>query len=240
MIEYIIGTGFHARPGRGQEWFWRVWLANTARYAKPREVIVMASGKSHPELTDDEPPSNWFFLSGNLGHCGMLLHGNKPYRFSGGTAGVLGLAWLCYLNEADFIHKEQDTLAFGPWVERMYSEIGNRGCIFGNTKGMPSQQCLMLVRHAFIPDLLRLYLGTPRENVPDQMGECKFARLQQQHPDLFCRYSFGYDRGRPFNSKDPVWHVSKLTPDELRQLAREGLVDISGMPAGQTDSFSNA
>lgn len=228
---YIIGTGYHARPGRGQDWFWHLWLENTLKYASPQEVIVLASGTAFPKLNPEGPKTNWVYLSGDLGHCGDILHGTKPYHFSGGSAGLLALAWLCYLNECDFIHKEQDTLAFGPYVDQMYSEIGSCGCIFGNTNAMPSQQSLMLVRHEFIPELLRLYLGTPHERSPDQLGEAKFDRLQKENPGKFCRYSFGYDRGRPFNVKDVVWHAQKLTPAELREIHTAGLIgDLSGMP----------
>ena len=139
-LDYIIGTGFHARPNCGQEWFWKLWLDNTKRYAAPREVIVLASGGVYPDLDHEWPATNWFYLSGDLGHCGQILSGAKPYHYAGGSMAVLTLAMLCYMNEADFVYKKQDTLAFGCYVERMYAEIGNKGCIFGSCPGvMPSQ-----------------------------------------------------------------------------------------------------
>jgi len=241
---YIIGTGYHSSPDRRAmlEWFWHLWLDNTRRYSNPREVVILASGNIYPDWVPDEPETNWIYLSGNLGHCGSLLSGEKPYRFCGCLAGMMTLALYAYCSEADFIYKEQDTLAFGPWVEQMYAEIGRHGCIFGSCGNvMPSSQALLLVKHGFIPDFVRLYLGTGSENTPDNMPECKFARLEKEHPNLFCRYSFGYDRARPFNVNDKVWHAQKFTCEELELLAAAKLIPaeaVKNMP--QTEgAFTN-
>lgn len=238
---YMIITGYHSKEGdQWQEWFWRLWLKNTLKYCTnppPREIVVYASGGRRPTLVPREPYTTWVNLHGDLGFCGDVLHGKKPYRFCGSTAGIITFAMLCYLNECDCIYKEQDCLAFGPYIETMYREIGNHGCIFGPKGHMPSSQTIMLIKHAAIPEVASLYLSTPAENQPQYMGECKFATLLQQRPDLFCTYSFGYDRVRPFNMKDPVWYGQKFTPNELRQLGAEGMIDLTGMP--EVKVFSN-
>ena len=148
------------------------------------------------------------------------------------------LAMLAYVNECDFIYKEQDSLCFGPYVDTMYSEIGSHSCIFGSSVLMGSHASPMLIKHSFIPEFVRLYLGTPAENKPDQIGEVKFARLQHEHPDQFCRYSFGVDRDRPFDVKAPVWTGQKFTRDELLQLRDAGLISFNECPNPRV--FSNA
>lgn len=242
--DYIIGTGYHALPHKREqlEWFWKLWLHNTKRYANPREVIVLATGGRYPDLSPDEPATNWIYLSGDLGHIGALLSGEKPYAFAGGSAAFVTLALLAYCSEADFIYKEQDTLAFGPWVEQMYAEIGSHGCIFGNCPGvMPSNQALLLVKHEFIPAFVRNYLGTAPENRPENMPECKFERLERQFPNEYCRYKFGYDRARPINPRDHVFHAQKLTVNELVMLEGEGLLshDIMDQIPETEGAFTN-
>ena len=247
QTRYMIGTGYHARAGREQAWFWNRWYENTLRFADPvpQEIVVLASGGIYPPLTENQCiTTQWVYLIGDLGHCHDLLAGNKSYRFCGGTAGVLFLAWTAYLNECDFIHKEQDCLAFGNWVETMYAEIGSHGCIFGSTDQMPSSETLMLVKHAFIPDFCRLYLETPSEHKPEYIGEAKFAKLEKEHPDLYCRYSFGVDRSRPLPpdmASGKPWYAQKFTRDELLKIRDSGMIEFSSLPPENkgVSTFSN-
>lgn len=240
--QYVIGSGYHSRnnqTGDALAWFFQLWMDNTLKYSKPFVTYVLATGDGRvPDLGRFKPETLiWTDILGDLGHCGDLLHNRKPYHFAGGPICVLTLAMLAYMNESDFIFKEQDVLAFGNWVDVMYQEIGSSGCIFGSQRGQLCANSLFLVKHGAIPEFVRLYLGTPRENRQDQVAEAKFARLQQEHPDFFCRYSFGVDRERPFNVKAKTWYAQKFTPDELRSIEAAGLIQLDSMP--DVTSFTN-
>jgi hypothetical protein len=241
--QYIIGAGYHARHSNGDAmaWFFDIWWENTKRYTQPFATYVIATGDGripdHSSL-DGPEPIYWLPVLGDLGHCGDLLSGKKPYHFSGGTSCWMTLAMLAYINECDFIFKEQDLLAFGPYVEAMYDQIGNKGCIFGSQRAMPCANSLVLVKHWFIPEMLRLYLGTAKENSPDQMAECKFVRLEKEHPDKFCRYSFGVDRDRPFDMDARFWYAQKFTPEELLALRSAELIEFDSLPAN-VQKFTN-
>lgn len=235
--QYIIGTGYHSRNsnrGDALAWFFRLWMDNTLKYSQPFVTYVLATGDGRvPDLERYKPEVLiWTDILGDLGHCGQLLSGEKPYHFAGGPICVLTLAMLAYMNECDFIFKEQDLLAFGDYVETMYQELGNKGCIFGSQRGQSCANSLFLVRHSFIPEFVRLYLGTARENTADQMAEKKFARLEREHPKSFCRYSFGVDRERPFNMKAAVWYAQKFTPEELMAVREAGLIQFDKLPEG--------
>lgn len=223
-MKYIIGTGYHARPGRFQSWFWRVWAYNTLRHFQPVSIAVIGTGGNYPDNRTDV--AQWIYPAGDLGHLSDLISGTKPYKFNGGSGAILLLAMFAYASECDLIFKEQDCLAFGSCAETMYSDIGSHGMIFGRAKRMPSALALFLVKHAFIPEFVRLYLGTEPETTPGQMPESKMARLLAQHPNLFATYSFGVDRDRPLpeDRKTSPWYAQKFTSEELRLLQQEGLI----------------
>ena len=241
---YIIGTGYHSRHGAlgdAQAWFYHLWLENTLRYTEPLAIYVVGSGDGkRPDWTGwPVLPIYWLPILGDLGYCGDILSGRKPYHFAGAMMTWCTLAMIAYMNEADFLYKEQDVLAFGPYVEEMYSALGDKGWVFGNCRLMGATSSFSLVRHKHIPEVVRLYLGTPAENDPNQMPEAKFSRLQQAHPDLLCRYSFGVDRDRPFDVKAPVWYAQKFTREELLQLREAGLIEFDECPI-VPGTFSNA
>lgn len=217
---YLIGTGFHSKPGQNRGDFFATWHANTMKYAKPERVIVMASGGNKIQGA----PGQWIHLDGDIGHTHDLSNGRKPYHWCGWSIALVNLALLAYANECDFIFKEQDVLAFGPWVDRMYSEIGEAGMIFGKAKCMPAVQSLLLCKHWFIPRFVELYMGTGSEQLKENEGELKFMRLEQQHPKLFARYSFGYDRDRPINYDDDVFYAQHLQPAEMDELRLRKLI----------------
>jgi hypothetical protein len=163
-------------------------------------------------------------LPGDLGHVHDLNNHRKPYHFCGWSISFVTLALIAYANETDFIYREQDVLAFGPWVERMYAEIGDAGMIFGKAKCMPAVQSLVLCKHEFIPEFVRLFMGTGSEQIKSNEGEIKFMRLEQENPGKFARYSFGCDRDRPLPLKDDCFYAQHLTGDELRQIVKAGLL----------------
>lgn len=232
-MKYTIGTGFHYFPG--SYWFWELWYNNTICFSSPKPIIVLASGGSNI------PPSNpsrveWIRMRGDIGHVYDLITGAKPYEWCGWSISIVSLALMAYYNETDFIWKEQDCLAFGEWPRQIYDEAGNRDVMFGSWRAGAANS-LFWVRHSFIPEFVRLFLGTGSERIWDNIGEKKFERLEAEHPTKFGRFSFGYDRDRPLCLKQPVFYAQKLSPQELIELRAEGLIDFQGDPP-QRNVFS--
>lgn len=217
---YTIGSGFHCRPGQTFDKFYPTWWDNTQKYANPKKVVILASGGNAPQ----KMPGSWIKLTGDLGHVHDLNNHRKPYHWCGWSMAFITTALIAYANETDFIWKEQDVLAFGPWVERMYAEIGDAGMIFGKARVMPAVQSLVLCKHWFIPEFVRVFLGSGSEQDKQNEGEQKFARLEKQHPKWFARYSFGYDRDRPFNMKDSVFYLQHVSAKETKMLVDAGLL----------------
>jgi len=220
-MRYIIGTGFHSKPGENREAFFPIWWANTMRYANPERVIVLASGGN----PIPGAPGQWISMAGDLGHTHDLNNHRKPYHWCGWSIALVTLALLAYFNETDFIFKEQDALAFGPWVDRMYAEIGSKGLIFGRARCQQAVQSILLCKHDFIPEFVRLYMGTGSEQLKENEGELKFARLEEAHPNLFGRYSFACDRDRPIPYNDEVVYAQQMTAAEIQEFRNRGRLD---------------
>ena len=124
------------------------------------------------------------------------------------------MAMTAYAAELDFVYQEGDCLAFGPYVERMYAEIGGGNMIFGNYAAMPCAPSL-LSRETRLPSrnsCRREYLALGGDGIEYNLPEAKFAKLKYVNPAAYRRFSsFGYDRARPADGlakcKDEVWYV---------------------------------
>lgn len=253
--KFIIVTGYHCKARHGLDWFRRLWWQhniprtkkNAAKwYAKvqwqttfkdvpARWVFTIASARSRFADTHGQ----WITLNGDLGHCDPMLDGTrKIFMPQSPTTWMIG-AWLAYGSEADLLYVEQDVLAFGPWIERIYQDIGTKQAIFGTGKlHKGSSTSLFMVKHAFIPQWCRDYLSEGPENIYNRLPEQKWRRMAERTPENYARLSFGYDTDRPFNPKDEVFYLQKITPDEMRLLAEQGLIKCDDMPSG-VDLFSN-
>ena len=223
--KFTVGSGFYCKPDQTFDKFFPIWWDNLHRYAEPKEVIILAAGTG-PRPVNKR--GKWIELPGDLGHVHDLNGSNpnvrKPYHWCGWSISFVTLALLAYANESDFLYVEQDVLAFGPYVDRMYQEIGGAGMIFGRAKCMPAVQSLVLCKFEFIPEFVRLFMGTGSEQLKKNEGELKFLKLEQDNPGKFARYSFGFDRDRPFNLKEPIFYLQHIMPDEMRQLVKAGLL----------------
>lgn len=226
-MKYLIGSGYH--PHRSAEWFYPLWLSNTLCHTRPEQIVVVADSGARSPLC--RPEVEWVSMKGDLGHVYDLLAGRKDYDWCGWSMTICITALLAYFNECDYIHKEQDVLAFGPWVEQIYAEAGDKNVMTGHAEGIACAQSIFWVRHQFIPEFVRIYLGTGDERTEQQFGELKFKRLEEKYKHDFGRYSFGFDRERPIRHTDKVFYAQKLTPDELRSLAAHGFIEVpKGMP----------
>lgn len=215
---YIIGTGFVNNGGPNSPFkneVMRHWVVNNRRYANPRAVFVLSmhgSSFSHPDVKEIN-------VVGNLGHHDDLIYGRKPHSFSGAAGAILTLAMVAYCDESDFIYKEQDSLCFGPWVERLYSEIGDGDLIIGPNDPCPSGTALMLMRHNAIPKIVSHYLSSRPEHDANSLVEHHFQEMEFSK-----RYSFGYDKKRPYNPDDEVFWIQQPNQNDIELLSKKGLI----------------
>jgi len=226
-MNYLLGTGFYPHEG-AREARWR-WGDNLLRYAKPgpKRTVTIAVGMKELAL-ETGSFGDWIRLDRNLGHVGDLLNGSKPHEFCGWSASVLALAMIAYAGELDFVYLEEDALAFGPWVERMYAELGDGQFAFGRKmQGPPYMACsqsLFIVRHAFIPRFVATYLSLGKDGDPENLPETKFHRIEERFPVECRRLSFTVDRERPLPYDADVWSAQKFSPDELEELRKRGMI----------------
>lgn len=227
-MKYVIGTGYVANgktPIPTREFF-EVWRANTRRWAdpQPQHTIVLVSGE---ELTLQSDSSMTVVPVGyNHGHIQKLAHGSM---LGGWSAHVIGCAMLAYNFGADFIYKEQDCLAFGPWVQQLYKDAGQAQVVFGQPlKIYPRVTCtnsLFLVKFTYILQFVRDYLSMGPDENGENMPERKFTRLMVQNPNRYRRMSFGVDRDRPMpiDSKNP-WYVQQISAEEYSLIYQKQLL----------------
>ncbi len=234
-MKYVLISGYYEKTP-ALAWFHSCWWDTLQRHAipKPERIFIIASGK----CSIKEPHGEWIRLTGDLGHCDDLLSDRKPHFMPGCPAVWMAGAWLAYLNESDALFYEQDVLAFGNFVGRMYAELGDKDVIFGRNKMQGAATSLFLVRHRYIPQFVADYLAEGPENVISRIPETKFCRMAERKPEHYCRYSFAYDKDRPFNPKDEVFFVQKCKPFELLWLESQGLISCDGMPK-DVEAFSN-
>ena len=144
---------------------------------------------------------------------------------------MLAGAMLAYTDESDFIYVEEDCLAFGPWVDRLYEDMGEAVMAFGlkhqSPPWMPCSQSLFIVRHSFIPTFVSTYLRMGRDGDVRTLGEQKFVIMEQQYgPTLIRRMSFGVDRERPIPWGAEVFYFQQPTKAELEEAATLGLIEL--------------
>lgn len=229
MPRFLIGSSYFDNGKNGQKFrqeFAHVWSANTARANPERVVVVCEAGSVRPNTGHNEQIIS---LSGDLGHCHDLIAKKKPHEFSGWSSSMVSLAMLAYTNEADFIFKEEDCLAFGDWVSQMYQDLRSGDLVFGykhrSPPWMPCSQSLFLVRHRFIPEFVSTYLSLGGDNRTDNLGEHKFCKLESQFGiNRIRRLSFGVDRERPIPYDARVFYAQQITPDELAKIRELKLV----------------
>lgn len=214
-MNYIVGSGYHYRSDWDRD-FYDIWRANTEKYTKDYYIISTTHG------VEDR---NEILCNHNIGHVGDLIKEGRE-GLCGWSASVCALAMIAYNCGKDFLMKEQDTLFFGPVVERMYQDLGDRGMVFGakmdSAPWMACAQSTFLIRHSFILDFLRGYLFLPHDK--DMLPEDKFVKLEENSPDRYGRLSFGIDRQRPIPWDAEVWYAQQWTQAELDEAKSRGLI----------------
>jgi len=214
-MNYTIGTGFfespHPLPG-----FAEIWMRQIAKAdPQPKGIIAIGVGGCSPPYRS---PIQSITLSGNLGHIGGSRH-----HLGGWSAGAIALAMAAYNNGTDFIYVEQDCLCFGDWVRTIYQDAELLQVAFGRSIGMAAAQALFLVKHDYIPQFACDYMMLPRDSL-EFLPESKFAKLAELKPDKWGRFSFGYDRDRPFDVNQKTFYLQHITAQELDVLGEAGLI----------------
>jgi hypothetical protein len=220
MNSPTVITGYAETPTSAA--FAPVWVENTRRHFPNSKVITLAVGGVMPQSV----LGSALGLAGNLGHIGDLLHGRKSHLFCGWSAAVLAGALLCYMNETDMIWKEQDVLCFGAPLFQMDRQLGTKGIIFGKcpSGAHACAQSLFMVRHDYIPEFVRLYIGEGGDAHNTNLPEVKFRRLLERHPDKWCQFDFGFDRERPLDFNASTWYAQRFTKDEMAELYRSRMI----------------
>jgi hypothetical protein len=216
----ILGTGYHKKSGWDDD-FAKIWYANQRRYCPFQErIAVLSTGATYPVQASEIN----VFYGKNMGHIGdsPRFHG-----LAGWSASVLALALLAYNCNEDLIYREQDVLAFGPWLQQAYSDLGDADMVFGHkmTTGpwMPCSQSLFIIRHRFLLDFVARYIALGDDSL-EFCPEHRFCSLEEQEPERFRRLSFGPERERPLPYDAPVWYAQQITTGELAELKLRHLV----------------
>jgi hypothetical protein len=232
---FIIGTSYFCGPKSGSQWFFEeLWkpavqaLFRPPNKTFPQDVFcVSVAGMMAKSLRE------WIqviYLTGDLGHVHQLIGKKNPPKdsqMSSWEAAVLTLAMIAFTNECDLIFLEQDCLAFGPWIDQLYSELGDKQMLFGRSRCMPCAQSLFIVRHKFLLTFVEEYI---QAGLNLKMGEEKFMSLMRNRPGQIGQFSFPFDRDRPLNFDLPVFYGQKYSPHELNELKRRKLISYDSMP----------
>jgi tetratricopeptide (TPR) repeat protein len=220
---YLIVTGYFNPPSARQtdaEDFFRLWYDNTLKYAQPHRIYVINAASKPVDYGD----CHWINLSHNLGH---VFAGMSRRRQLGGWSTSLFIgSMLAYLEGADFVYKEQDCLAFGNYIDRLYTDLGPAGFITGrvNENGPAVGllgTALMLGKLNFLPEFIARYIGQWPSDV-SILPETKMAELAKT--ERFVQTTMGFDRSRPVDFHQPAFYLQKITSDELSALAQAGLI----------------
>lgn len=219
-MKYVIGTGYYGtKPEHAM--FFNTWMRNTLRYTKAvKENIVVVNAASQPASSFG---GTWLNMRRNYGHVKQMPEGEK---YGGWWTGFMLAAMHAYHHGCDFIYKEQDCLAFGPWVERLYEDQRNTGAkvLVGRFKHKYQiEQSLVLVMRKAIPELLRVYMNIYETDVALR-PELKFLRIMKRFPKFMQFMSMGCGRNRPIPYRAECFYAQKLTPQEMKNLYTQGLI----------------
>lgn len=221
MNNFVIGTGYHHKSRESFEFSTTWWGQNVIRLDLADKVLCVLTGRYKPCVAWD-----YTFIHGtNFGHVGDLISGERSGPLCGWSVCVLTLAMNAYAMGRDLIFVEQDCLCFGPWIERMYQDLGDGDMVFGpkmqTAPYMACAQALFLIRHSALLRFISAYLALPPDK--DMLPESKFAALSEHGLDV--RYlSFGVDRERPIPWDAEVFYVQQWTAQELNEAKERGLI----------------
>lgn len=190
----------------------------------------MGAGYSYLSQMDYDGMA-FYECGGDLGHIRDKHEGRTNYPFTGWAGGMLMGAMAAYNECLDFIYKEQDCLAFGDWVERLYDDMGNAMAALGRGLLPPhnqlkSSQSLFIVRHRHIPTFIADYIARGEDMATGpNTGENKFRRMIITSPEWYREQSgWNVDRDRPLPIYQRTWAAQQITIPEFNQLKQLKLI----------------
>lgn len=219
----LIGSGFYASSqsdfDKKVDFYMTKWLPNVG----DRDVVIVDNSEAPVPKLESTGRVRVIEVMKNLGHVGDWV--DKPER--GVPPLLLGwsMSWIlpaqiAYCEGRDFIYQESDCLAFGFWEKRIYQDAESKGLqmVFGDgSKWSSTEQSLMLIRHGFILEAIRLYMSILQ---PDSvlLPENKHELTERENPSKIGRHSLPGGRNRPIPFGAPAWYAQKFTDEELAQL----------------------
>lgn len=233
-MRFLIGSSFFSGKSDPAVHWERalMWAQNTAKAdVQPTRTVVILEGGTKfpgPNVTSASWRTDVIRLTGDLGHVhDHLDHGPKSHLdFTGWSASMLALAMTAYVDEADFIYKESDCFAFGPWVKQIYQDCGDRGWVFGpkmtSAPWMACAQSFFLVKHKTIPRFVEEFLKHGPENRREKIGEMRFVEMSRVI--AASHLSFGVDRMRPIPWDDKVYYFQQPTAADIEEAQRRHLI----------------
>jgi hypothetical protein len=220
MPEYIITGGYHQTPDSAA--FFRLWYDNTLKYARPKKVFVINAGGEKVDYGEAE----WI----NVGNLGHVMSMPKKQKLAGCMGCMLTSLLLAYQCKCDWIYKESDCLAFGPYVDVLYRDLKEQGALAlvgklnwnGGAKNLQAQS-LLIVKWEYALEFIQKYLSIPMSDAA-VIPEFKFRHLQNESFGRIGTMSLDYDRSRPIDYERPAFYAQKLTADELAALKARQLI----------------
>jgi hypothetical protein len=211
MSSTLIGTGFYAsEEDHDQEYrfFQSVWVPNTGR---EKRLVVVTNSHYCPLLPKE------IRVYRNLGHVD-----NSPFatthKLLGWSMSWIMPAMVAYSEGLDFIYKEQDCLVFGDWMQA----ICHGDACFGRNSVMGCEQSLFYIRHGFILDFVTAYMSLPQMDAKCT-PENKFMILKERFSGIE-QFDMPCGRERPLPLERKTWYAQRLTPVELDELRKRGLI----------------
>lgn len=207
MRKYIIGTGYYLGHGEESEFF-DIWYKNTYTYSSPQEVYIV---NSHSYCKNKK--GIWIDLTENPGHS---TQPNRTSIYDGATLSIVIPAMIAYACGCDFIHKEQDCLCFGDWVEQLYKDCEEQNVEMVldhhvDDKFLNYEIALFLIKNSFIPIFLT-YLFNSYHNNPDRniCTEHRIGKIAEEYKEQVGFMTMGYGRGKNPNFNDKAWYVQHV------------------------------
>jgi len=217
-MNFVIGTGYFDN-GNGSEKFFETWMKNTLKYSDPYDVVVVNADSKPLEHLG----GTWLNMGHNYGHVKNM---DKTEKFGGWWLGFMTAAMIAYHHKKDFIYKEQDCLAFGPWVKHLYDEAQQQGAgvIVGRfDHKYKIEQSLVLVKRKAILGLIHQYLAINASDICPR-PELKFLTIMQKWPKAMAFMHMGCGRNRPIPYNASCFYAQKLSKAEMDNLRARGLI----------------
>lgn len=149
-------------------------------------------------------------------------------KFCGWSVSVMVGMMIAFHNNCDFIYREQDTLAFGKWVDIIYDLVNKKGkkILVGRDDGHAYKidNGFSFIKHDIILDFLKEWLAIDRKDAGARRlrPEQKFTTVFKKFPKVWGFLPFGYATfNRPINYEDETFYFHPNNKKALKILLGE-------------------